>query len=78
MQHKCPHCGVSLPGDAFFCPHCARSIRERQPVKTPSYRWRKGLKWVLALVLILAVAGGLYARFGRETPVPVSSFSNCS
>ena len=78
MEHNCPHCGAPLPEDASFCPRCTQSIRDRQPVKIPSHLWRKGLKWALVLVLILAVAGGLYARFGRETPVPVSSFSNCS
>ena len=68
MEHNCPSCGAPLPEDASFCPHCTQSIRNRQPVKVPSHLWRKGLKWVLALALILAVAGGLYARFGRGTP----------
>lgn len=68
MEHNCPYCGAPLPEDASFCPHCTQSIRNRQPVKVPSRLWRKGLKWVLALALILAVAGGLYARLGREAP----------
>lgn len=68
MEHNCPYCGAPLPEDASFCPHCTQSIRNRQPVKVPSHLWRKGLKWLLTLALILAVAGGLYARLGREAP----------
>ena len=52
----CPHCGVSLPDDAAFCPFCAEHIRPRQTVKVPSHLWRKGLRY--AAVLVAADAAG--------------------
>lgn len=61
MEHKCPHCGAALPEDASFCPHCAQSVRERENAKAPAHLWRKGLKWVLILVLIVAVGAGAWA-----------------
>lgn len=61
MEHKCPHCGALLPEDASFCPHCARSVRERENAQAPAHLWRKGLKWVLLLVLIVAVGAGAWA-----------------
>ena len=56
MEHKCPHCGASLPENASFCPHCARSIRTREAAPVPTHMWRKGLKWVLALAIVAAAA----------------------
>ena len=56
MEHKCPHCGASLPENASFCPHCAQSIRTREPAPFPAHLWRKGLKWVLALAIVAAAA----------------------
>lgn len=61
MEHKCPHCGVALPEHASFCPHCAQSVRDRETAKVPAHLWRKGLKWVLLLVLIVAVGAGAWA-----------------
>lgn len=56
MEHNCPHCGAPLPEEASFCPHCARSLRTREPVAAPAHLWRKGLKWVLILVIVAAAA----------------------
>ena len=57
IQHTiaCPHCGQPLPGEAAFCPHCAKSIRLRQPYPIPLRRWRR--RWMAWAVLaaILAV-----------------------
>ena len=61
MEHKCPHCGVALPEDASFCPHCARSIRDRETARVPAHLWRKGLTWVLLLALVAAVGAGAWA-----------------
>ena len=78
MEHKCPHCGETLPEDASFCPHCARSVRDRKTAKTPARRWRRGLNWALFLVLIVAVGAGGWALLheppaglpaGEVTPV---------
>ena len=62
-QKNCPHCGASLPGQAAFCPHCAQSVRARKTVVPPVRLWRKALRPVLILVVLLAAAAGLYARF---------------
>lgn len=57
----CPHCGVSLPEGAAFCPFCAQSVRSRQSVPAPSYQRRKwgkrlaGLAVLLAAVVLLTV-----------------------
>ena len=56
MEHKCLHCGAVLPEESSFCPHCAQSIRTREPASVPTHLWRKGLKWVLALVVVAAAA----------------------
>lgn len=56
MEYKCPHCGADLPENASFCPHCAQSIRTREAAAVPTHLWRKGLKWVLALVIVAAAA----------------------
>ena len=56
MEHKCLHCGAVLPEESSFCPHCAQSIRTREPASVPTHLWRKGLKWVLALVIVAAAA----------------------
>lgn len=61
MVHKCPHCGAALPEGASFCPHCAQSVRDRENARVPAHLWRKGLKWVLFLVLIIAVGAGAWA-----------------
>lgn len=59
----CPHCGVSLPEDAAFCPFCAESIRHRQSVKVPSHLWRKWMKPAVILVMLILLAAGLYHHF---------------
>ena len=56
MEHKCPHCGASLPAGASFCPHCARSLRTREAAPVPAHLWRKGLKWALVLAIVAAAA----------------------
>lgn len=78
MEHKCPHCGTPLPEEASFCPHCAQSLRTREAAAVPSHLWRKGLKWVLALVIAAAAAAVGWALLhepptglpaGETTPV---------
>ena len=57
----CPHCGVSLPDDAAFCPFCAEHIRPRQTVKVPSHLWRKGLGYAAVLVALALLAAAIYS-----------------
>lgn len=68
MEHKCPHCGAVLPEEASFCPHCAQSLRTREAAAVPAHLWRKGLKWVLALVIVAAVCAFLFWP-SKTTPV---------
>ena len=50
----CPHCGLSLPEDASFCPFCTQSVRTRQTVPVPSYLGRKWGKRLAGLTILLA------------------------
>ena len=63
MEHKCPHCGASLPEEAVFCPHCARDVHPRKTPKTP-VPWRKKL---LLILLVLAAAAAVAAGFGLSS-----------
>ena len=55
----CPHCGFPLPQEASFCPHCTRNLRPRRSLD-PSFRlWRKALRRVLLLLILVCFAGGL-------------------
>lgn len=66
-QHKtssttklCPNCGASLPAEATFCPHCAKSINTRKTVKPPRHVPRKMLRLFLWLLLAALLCGGVY------------------
>jgi len=66
MEQKCPHCGAVLPEHACFCPHCAQSVRDRETANVPAHLWRKGLKWALLLVLIVAVGTGAWLLLSEQ------------
>ena len=55
MTKKCRNCGVDLPEDASFCPHCAQSQIERRYVKPPRL-WRKKALIAAACALVLGIA----------------------
>ncbi len=64
QQSCCPLCGASLPADASFCPHCARSVRPRTWRKAPRPLQKKFL-YLAALLTAAAIAAGgiwLYTR----------------
>ena len=65
MEHSCPNCGAPLPEGASFCPHCAQNIRPRKLVAIPTHLWRKGLKWMLTLAVLIAAGLYLYLRPGN-------------
>lgn len=54
MRKKCTYCGADLPGDASFCPHCAKSLIEKTEAAPPRL-WRKKAARGLIYALILAV-----------------------
>lgn len=56
----CPSCGASLPGNASFCPHCARDIHTRRSVQLPVRRWLRPLRRTVALAGLLLLAALLY------------------
>ena len=67
----CPYCGASLPAEASFCPHCARSINRRQDMFPPSMGWRKALRraWAVLLLMVLAGTGGTVWYFSTQPQV---------
>ena len=66
-QKVCPHCGAPLPETASFCPHCAQTICPRRQAAVPSYRRRKILRGAMVLILLAAVAAGVYFRVNPDT-----------
>lgn len=64
MEKKCPYCGASLPKEASFCPHCAKSLNQRSQTKPPRSFFVKALGGALLLlaVILLASASYLYTR----------------
>lgn len=51
---KCPYCNAELPDEASFCPHCARSLKERKEVAAPRPYRRKIVITALCAALVLA------------------------
>ncbi len=59
LTYLCPYCGAPLPEEASFCPHCARSVNQRQEILPPSIRWRKALRRALMIFVVLLLGGGI-------------------
>lgn len=76
MEHQCPHCGADLPEHASFCPHCARSVRDRETAQVPAHLWRRGLKWVLLLALAVAVGAGAWALRSEPAGLPAGEVTS--
>lgn len=56
MNKKCIHCGAELPEAASFCPHCAKSQTEKQPVTTPREKHTRAIALMAAAALaVIAV-----------------------
>lgn len=53
MSKKCNHCGIDLPEDASFCPHCGQVQIEKAEVKAPR-PWRK--KALIAAICVILLA----------------------
>ena len=54
----CPRCGQPIPQQAAFCPHCAHLVGQRQNIVPPAPGWRKVLRRVLPLLILLVLAVG--------------------
>ena len=68
----CPNCGKSLPDNAKFCSGCGLNLQEladaapaapqAAPAPVPRAAKKKPTRWiVLAILLVAAIAGGLFA-----------------
>ncbi len=55
MEH-CKFCGAELPEGAAFCPYCARSQLEKQPLSPPAPKRRRMLGGWIAGLLAAGVA----------------------
>lgn len=64
----CPHCGRPVPQGAAFCPYCARSVRDKQPVPIPVPP-RRRVPWrrLIPLLVLAALVLGLW--LGRKRTV---------
>lgn len=60
MKQNCPHCGAPLPEAAAFCPHCARSVRERRELTAPKPILGKVLRVCVPLAVVCAVALSIF------------------
>ena len=67
MAQKCPHCGADLPEEASFCPHCARTVHRRKAAKVPVPLLKRVLLGLLVLVIVSAVAVGLWLNLKPST-----------
>ena len=67
MERKCPHCGAALPEEASFCPHCARTVHRRKEAKAPVPMLKRVLLGLLVLVIVSAVAVGLWLSLKPST-----------
>ena len=67
MNRICPHCGVSLPEEASFCPYCARSVLTRRKIAPPPQRWKKLARLGGVAVLLAAVVLGGFLFFRPRT-----------
>lgn len=67
MEKTCPYCGTPLPKEASFCPHCAKNIHLRTPVKPPKRIPIKALRIAAFLLLLTLFAAFLFYYFGPKT-----------
>lgn len=71
MRKKCTYCGADLPGDASFCPHCAKSLIEKTEAAPPRLWRKKAVRGLIcALVLTVTALGGVmvHQRLSSEDP----------
>lgn len=55
----CPHCGYAM--DAGTCPECGREVPRAELAKVPpQVAFRRMVRWLVAVALVLGVSGGVY------------------
>ncbi len=59
-NQTCPHCGVTLPEQASFCPHCARSVNRRTESRPPKALPGRILRAGAVLLVLLGIALGVF------------------
>lgn len=55
-KKHCPHCGMALPEDASFCPHCESVLIEKHPAAVPKPKRRRRITAAILLAAVMAAA----------------------
>ena len=66
-EKQCPYCGSPLPGDASFCPHCAKSINTRTEAKTPKRIPATAVRTALLALATGCIAGAAFLNSRPKT-----------
>ena len=66
-EKQCPYCGSPLPGDASFCPHCAKSVNKRAEVKTPKRIPVAAVRTALVVLAAGCIAGAAFLSSRPKT-----------
>ena len=59
-NQTCPHCGFTLPEQASFCPHCARSVNRRTESRPPKALPGRILRAGAVLLVLLGIVLGVF------------------
>lgn len=67
MEKKCPYCGKMLPEEVSFCPHCAKSVNQRDQSKVPRFHIFRLLQIAVLVLIVGAIGTGLYVKLRPKT-----------